>query len=364
MKYLFMLFFVVSTILAAKDYPVMLQIKSDLNIPDDLRTGIEEGLTENNFSLISEEVQKEALKEQAHQRQKECYDESCLVDTGKMLAARGLVIVEIVKKNEKYYLFKAKYIDFESGTTQKTKSDYFEYDLNDFKELNKFGKNLIINTMVKKENKEEIIENNINENPTEPVKTKEDKSMNLSQNKFFNNNSVIDESTVFVGEVNFEFYTSYKYLDFKNLNTNNIFTIGFYIHYLYARFYNFSISVFGAGGGYSNDDYFEASVHIAEMKYIINNIELNLSLLGFLGRLTFTGDEKNTITQLGYVKIGYFYQTDNFAIRPFVNFGIGQFKEKDGPYSSDFFGGDLGYIYGMGISIDFDGKKSLLLKQK
>ena len=92
-----------------------------------------------------------------------------------MLAAKGLVIVEIVKKTEKYYLFKAKYIDFESGTTQKTKSDYFEYDLNEFKELNNFGKNLIINTMIKKENTEELkeietsetIENKINDKLSE-----------------------------------------------------------------------------------------------------------------------------------------------------------------------------------------------------
>ena len=71
MRYLFILFFISLMfftsiqIFATKNFPVMLQIKSELNIPDDLRTGIEEGLTENNFSLISEEIQKEALKEQA-----------------------------------------------------------------------------------------------------------------------------------------------------------------------------------------------------------------------------------------------------------------------------------------------------------
>jgi len=66
-----------------------------------------------------------------------------LVDVGKMLAAKGLVMVEVTKKGDKLYLFKAKYVDFETGTTQKTVTEYFEYDLNNFKELNKFGKSLI-----------------------------------------------------------------------------------------------------------------------------------------------------------------------------------------------------------------------------
>ncbi len=144
MKYIiFILLFTVASVLTAEEFPIMMQLKTDLKIPEDFRGGVESGLTENGYSLVSEEDQSQTLKEQATQRKKECYDESCLVDVGKMLAAKGLVMVEVAKKNDNLYLFKAKYIDFETGTTQKTVTEYFEYDLNNFKELNKFGKEIV-----------------------------------------------------------------------------------------------------------------------------------------------------------------------------------------------------------------------------
>ncbi len=158
MKKVFLfLFLILSSFLAAKEYPIMMQLKTDLTISDDFRGGVEEGLTENGYSLVNEDDQKETLKEQANQRKQECFDESCLVDVGKMLAAKGLVIVEVVQKDEKSFSFKAKYIDFQSGTTQKTKTDYFEFELSNYKELNKFGKNLIKNMLGKTQTNERII---------------------------------------------------------------------------------------------------------------------------------------------------------------------------------------------------------------
>ncbi len=168
MKYfIFALLFAITAILTAEEYPIMMQIKTDLKIPEDFRGGVEDGLTENGYSLVSEEVQKEALKEQSEQRKKECYDESCLVDTGKMLAAKGLVMVEVTKKSDKMYFFKAKYIDFETADTKKTKSEYFKYNLDNYEELNKFGKTLIQNMFGKNETKEVMKEVIIKDNSKE-----------------------------------------------------------------------------------------------------------------------------------------------------------------------------------------------------
>lgn len=56
------------------------------------------------YSLINEEDQEQTLKEQSTQRKKECYDETCLVDVGKMLSAKGLFMVEVIKSKTSYML--------------------------------------------------------------------------------------------------------------------------------------------------------------------------------------------------------------------------------------------------------------------
>lgn len=96
------------------------------------------------YSLVDDKAQKEALKENAKARKSECYDDECLVDTGKMLAARALISVNVVKKSDKLYKFKARYIDFETGTTTKSKVKYYESKLNDYKALSRFGKDFTI----------------------------------------------------------------------------------------------------------------------------------------------------------------------------------------------------------------------------
>ncbi len=127
-------------------FPIMLkfvskEFKLENNQNAIFRSGVEESLTENKYSLISEEVQEETLKEQAIQRNKECLEESCLVDTGKMLAARGLFIIEVIKsKND--YLFKIKYINLETAETLKTKSLIYTKDIDNAQNLLDFAKEL------------------------------------------------------------------------------------------------------------------------------------------------------------------------------------------------------------------------------
>ncbi len=127
-------------------FPIMLKfVSKDFKLENNqnaiFRSGVEESLTENKYSLISEETQEETLKEQSMQRNKECLDESCLVDTGKMLAARGLFIIEVIKsKND--YLFKIKYINLETAETLKTKSLIYTKDIDNAQNLLDFAKEL------------------------------------------------------------------------------------------------------------------------------------------------------------------------------------------------------------------------------
>ena len=122
------------------DYPVMLKVQGKIKISDDFRDGVEEVLTSFNYSLVDEKAQAEALKNQSEQRESECYDDSCLVDTGKMLAAKALIVVRIDRKGKNSYKFKARFIDFEKGTTQKSVAKYYEFSLKNYKELMNFGK--------------------------------------------------------------------------------------------------------------------------------------------------------------------------------------------------------------------------------
>ena len=71
-----------------------------------LNSSIEMNLTKLNYGIISQDIQEEALKEQQEQRKSDCYDDSCLVDTGRMLAARELLILDIKIREKDYFKYK------------------------------------------------------------------------------------------------------------------------------------------------------------------------------------------------------------------------------------------------------------------
>ncbi len=177
---IFLIFILFSLQIFSEEFPLMLKIDGDVNVLDDFRAGVEEELTNFNYSLISEIIQEEALKEQASQRKKNCYDEECVVDTGKMLAAKGIIFINIKRKNSNLYLFSAKFIDLELAITKKSVSKYFEYSLSSFKELNSFGK-LFIKELFTKEIKKD-------ENSFE-LREKKDNLENQHQNKSLTENN-------------------------------------------------------------------------------------------------------------------------------------------------------------------------------
>ncbi len=156
MRKIIFLLFIVSVSILGNSFPIMMEIKSDEKIPKDFRFGVAEGLTTIGYSLIDSKTQEEALKEQSEQRKKGCYDDECLVDTGKMLAARGLVVVE-VEKRDKLFTFSVRYVDFETGVLTKTLTRYYKDSLNDYEKLNDFGKNLSLELFGKISDKKEVI---------------------------------------------------------------------------------------------------------------------------------------------------------------------------------------------------------------
>ncbi len=105
---LFITLFIISINMYAEksDLPVMLKVKANFNLSnvavDTFRSGSEDSLTAQNYMLISKEQQDEALKEQASQQKSDCYDDACLVDTGKMMAAQMIFIINVSKMEEEY----------------------------------------------------------------------------------------------------------------------------------------------------------------------------------------------------------------------------------------------------------------------
>ncbi len=135
-------------IIPKENYIMVKILTKDAEITEDIfkviQNGVEEILTENKFSLISKEVQEQTLKEQAEQRKTECYDESCLVEVGKMIAAKNLLIIEIIK-SEETYMFNLKLVDLETGATLKSKSSVYDSGIKNIKELLIFSKELTKN---------------------------------------------------------------------------------------------------------------------------------------------------------------------------------------------------------------------------
>ncbi|MBN2694908.1 hypothetical protein JXR93_09620 [bacterium] len=144
MRFLLLFFILFQLIvLGSSDFPIMMELKSDEKISDDFRMGVEDALTSQNYSLISLEDQERALKEQSEIRKKGCYDDECLVDTGKMLAAKGVIIVDVTKRDNNLYVFRMRLINLEKGVIEKTASEYFKNSLNHYEELNNLGQKLI-----------------------------------------------------------------------------------------------------------------------------------------------------------------------------------------------------------------------------
>jgi hypothetical protein len=144
---------VVNTYKNEETLPIMLKIKfkdSDLTSSNIslIRLGIEEALTEKKYSLISESTQQEALAEQAKQQKSDCYDDNCIIDTGKMLAAKFLILIDIIKLDK--YVFKVQYISLETGVSEKVKSLIYNHDISNSKELLQFSKN-IMNYLISKQ---------------------------------------------------------------------------------------------------------------------------------------------------------------------------------------------------------------------
>jgi len=138
----------ISLSMYAEELPVMLKInckniKLSKNIKNIIRSNFETLLTDKGYTLIDNKAQAEALKEQSSKKNEECIDDSCLIDTGKMLAAKELFLIDILKIKEVYY-FKIKNIDLESGNLKNSKSKIYEGKLDNIKELNNFTININI----------------------------------------------------------------------------------------------------------------------------------------------------------------------------------------------------------------------------
>ncbi len=171
MKYfIFVLLFFITMIITAGEVEntVMLFIHGkNIKLTDvqlmNIRGGVEEIVTKNGFLLVEEETQNEVLKEQATQRKKQCYDDTCVVDVGKMLAAKKLLKTEVMKGNNSY-IFNGGFTDLEKGVKERTKKEIFKGNLNDEEALSKF-----INMLSKKliEGDKENIETNTNNTDNE-----------------------------------------------------------------------------------------------------------------------------------------------------------------------------------------------------
>ncbi len=319
----------------------MLQIQSNEIIPRDFRDGFEQGLTKIGYSFVNEEDQIQTLKEQTEQRKKECYDENCLVDVGKMLAAKGIIIVEVTKKETNVYSFKSKYIDFETGITRNSYVVLYKHSINDYEKLIGFAKEMVLN-MFEKTNESKTQDFELNKNPviTKEVNT-ENKNEKIEQKKDI---GILNYFTV-------ETDLSYRYLTFDAVEINHLFTVKAYLTLISYKLYDFTFDLGGAGYGVGNDNYEEFSFHLLGAKYTIANFEISGSIYLFLGKYFNMQDSNDIITNIAGLKIAYSNSTKYFKIKPYISVNYA-FKEEDVTYDSK--NPEYNFLIGYGISFSFE----------
>ncbi len=170
-KIVMLIFFIFPVILFSADKndkvenTVMVQLVSK-NIKlseeslDVIKGATEVVLTKSGYFLIDEDAQREALKEQADQRKKECVDESCLVDTGRMLAAFRIINIEVTQTDGKPK-FTTIVIDVETGAKIATDFMWYKGNLDDSEQLDKDMRTFISKVLeivpIKKKNGQNVV---------------------------------------------------------------------------------------------------------------------------------------------------------------------------------------------------------------
>ncbi len=101
-----------------------------------LRSAAEQTITNKNFTILDQSIQEEAL---AGQTESGCLDDSCLMDTGKMLAASRIFIVKISPLGKNQYLFKITHTNLETNEMVKSQSEIYTEKLDDYNKLLEFG---------------------------------------------------------------------------------------------------------------------------------------------------------------------------------------------------------------------------------
>jgi hypothetical protein len=101
-----------------------------------IKTSIETNLTSLGYGIINENIQNEAIEEQKKQQNSDCYDDQCLVDTGRMLAAKKLLIIKISNKDNDKFFIKLRKIDIETGIIEDSFASKNSLNFNDYDNLN------------------------------------------------------------------------------------------------------------------------------------------------------------------------------------------------------------------------------------
>jgi len=231
--YVILIILLISTgLYGTEKLPVMLKVRSnfnlDISIINTLRSGAEEVLTAKGYQLISKVQQEEALREQVDQRESDCLDDACLVDTGKMLAAQKFFIIDINRvKNE--YFFKGKFVNLETGSIERTVVKVYDQNISNISKLLEFSKELTIEAL----GVEKRVHYFTPYGFTDFILASNIKFLNLGAGLKFITLKIGDNSTI---EINGKIYMNvtdrYYYTDLEFLYKYNLyknFNIGFYI---------------------------------------------------------------------------------------------------------------------------------------
>ena len=274
MRYVFVLFLL---------FALNLYSYSQKAVKTTIRSAAEEVITKVGFSLLSEDVQNEALKEQASQTgDGDCIDDSCLMDTGKMLAAQRLFLIKISDLGNYNYMFKISDINLETNEKLSVFSKIYRGELSDVNKLFDFSKSFL--KVLSQNNNKKSLTQRI------PVMLEVifDFDDNAKEKEFsIKDNKIKKESKLFAKPkfnfINTEFETTYIHSSFDFQKNSEHFLTGIKVSLLNWSWKFVDFALIGGGFYLGLDDYKMFSLHLFKLDFKISNFKINFAIGPFLG---------------------------------------------------------------------------------
>jgi len=252
---------------------IIFEVKTNFELDKEteklIKTSLESSLTNLGYGIVSSQTREAALKEQKKQYQNDCLDDNCLIDTGKMLAAKKILIVDIDKRKEDF-IIKMRRIDIETSILEASLAKKYSDKLSNFDSMDKIITESV-NKIFKKISKNKIEKKKVK------IITPPTKVATVDYNAYEKDRNSKDK-VFYLGSIELASQVSTDLDDFSYMvgGTLNVLT-------MYNRKFRFDLFKIGYLKSLNNKfSFLKLGVFNANY-YPIANLYVNFEILSFLG---------------------------------------------------------------------------------